>query len=277
MRTQAMSSRMLYNRPLPISRIVGAIADSTCMDSSRRSDTVAQSACISCAHRGPGQHAALRPTTVRCRSPRRRLRCTSLVSLAVCRHRQLVLTREHTHQDKGPHLYEFSPSGNCLEYYAMSIGARSQSAKTYLEAHFEEFADCDLDTLIKHGLHALRETLQQDKELTIHNTSIGIVGVAPPSSSSTSASESAPKAAAEAPAQVVLGTEPLAGKLAPGHRFEKFRILEGEELQPALDAMDPKDDSDTVRGRTGEATAVAGETPAAGDAAPTPGDSMQTD
>jgi 20S proteasome subunit alpha 6 len=30
-----MSSRMLYNRPLPISRIVGAIADSTCMDSSR--------------------------------------------------------------------------------------------------------------------------------------------------------------------------------------------------------------------------------------------------
>lgn len=189
---------------------------------------------------------------------------------------QLVLTRGNTHQDKGPHLYEFSPSGNCLEYYAMSIGARSQSAKTYLEAHFDEFADCDLDTLIKHGLHALRETLQQDKELTIHNTSIGIVGVAPPSSSSTSPSESAPKAS-EAPAQVVLGTEPLAGKLAPGHRFEKFRIIEGEELQPALDTMDPKDDSDTVRGRTGEATAVAGETPAAGDAAPTPGDSMQTD
>ncbi|GAA5999476.1 hypothetical protein JCM5350_006654, partial [Sporobolomyces pararoseus] len=27
MRTQAMSSRMLYNRPLPVSRIVGAIAD----------------------------------------------------------------------------------------------------------------------------------------------------------------------------------------------------------------------------------------------------------
>jgi 20S proteasome subunit alpha 6 len=28
MRTQAMSSRMVYNRPLPVSRIVGAIADS---------------------------------------------------------------------------------------------------------------------------------------------------------------------------------------------------------------------------------------------------------
>lgn len=164
----------------------------------------------------------------------------------------------------------------------MSIGARSQSAKTYLEAHFEDFADCDLETLIKHGLHALRETLQQDKELTIHNTSIGIVGVAPPSSSSSSsATAAAPgpgvQTAAAAPAQVVLGTEPLAGKLAPGHRFEKFRIIEGEELQPSLDAMDPKDESDTVRGRTGEATAVAGETAAAADAPPAPSDSMQTD
>jgi len=28
MRTQAMSSRMLYNRPLPVNRIVNAIADS---------------------------------------------------------------------------------------------------------------------------------------------------------------------------------------------------------------------------------------------------------
>ena len=30
MRTQAMSSRMLYNRPLPVNRIVNAIADSAC-------------------------------------------------------------------------------------------------------------------------------------------------------------------------------------------------------------------------------------------------------
>ncbi|GAA5983681.1 hypothetical protein JCM10908_000379 [Rhodotorula pacifica] len=236
MRTQAMSSRMLYNRPLPISRIVGAIADKAQVNT---------------------QHYGRRPYGV---------------GLLVA-----------GYDDKGPHLYEFSPSGNCLEYYAMSIGARSQSAKTYLEAHFEEFADCDLDTLIKHGLHALRETLQQDKELTIHNTSIGIVGVAPPSSTSSSSSTTAAQSTpASAPAQVVLGTEPLAGKLAPGHRFEKFRIVEGEELQPSLNRMDPKDESDTVRGRTGEATAVAGETPAeaaaGGDAAQAPpSDSMQTD
>ena len=44
----------------------------------------------------------------------------------------------------GTHLYEISPSGNSYEYYAMSIGARSQSAKTYLEKHFESFAECKM-------------------------------------------------------------------------------------------------------------------------------------
>jgi 20S proteasome subunit alpha 6 len=58
----------------------------------------------------------------------------------------------------------------------MSIGARAQSAKTYLEKYYTEFEDSDLDTLVKHGLCALRDTLQQDKELNIDNTSVGIVG-----------------------------------------------------------------------------------------------------
>jgi hypothetical protein len=50
----------------------------------------------------------------------------------------LVVGLDHT----GPHLYEFSPSGTSFEYFAVSIGARSQSAKTYLEKHFGSFADC---------------------------------------------------------------------------------------------------------------------------------------
>ena len=33
-----------------------------------------------------------------------------------------------------------------------------------------------MDQLITHGLNALRETLQQDKELTALNSSIGVVG-----------------------------------------------------------------------------------------------------
>lgn len=95
----------------------------------------------------------------------------------------------------GQHLYEFSPSGTTYEYYAMSIGARSQSAKTYLEKNYKAFPKCgsyirilsndgqerdvgNLEELIHHGLCALRETLQQDKELTINNTSIGIIGPA---------------------------------------------------------------------------------------------------
>lgn len=43
------------------------------------------------------------------------------------------------HDQTGPHLFQTCPSGNYFEYLAMAIGARSQSAKTYLEKHFEEF------------------------------------------------------------------------------------------------------------------------------------------
>lgn len=49
------------------------------------------------------------------------------------------------YQDQGPHLYELSPAGTCYEYVAMSIGARSQSAKTYLESNYEQFEGCKGD------------------------------------------------------------------------------------------------------------------------------------
>lgn len=128
----------------------------------------------------------------------------------------------------------------------MSIGARSQSAKTYLEAHFNEFAECkqtsilnvvidgrspccrykgDLPTLIKHGLHALRDTLQQDKELTPQNTSLGIVGISTGTDAPSSTEPSAP---------VALGAAAQTG-------FQKFRIIEGADLQVYLDSMDPKE------------------------------------
>jgi 20S proteasome subunit alpha 6 len=142
------------------------------------------------------------------------------------------------HDASGPHLYEFSPSGNSHEYYAMSIGARSQSAKTYLEKHYERFADCTLDELITHGLHALRETLQQDKELTPANTSIGIVG----------------------PAGAHEGAAPPGGA---------FRILEGEPIAPYLATMTPKE--------TGAGAGAGGDAPAAQGTAPTdPAPAAQT-
>lgn len=48
----------------------------------------------------------------------------------------------------------------------MAVGSRSQSARTYLEKHLDEFAECDNDELIKHGLRALRDTLPNEVELT---------------------------------------------------------------------------------------------------------------
>jgi 20S proteasome subunit alpha 6 len=78
---------------------------------------------------------------------------------------------------KGPHLFEFQPSGVTQEMVACGIGARSQMARTYLERHLDEFEDASRDDLIKHALRALKESLSQDKELTVDNTSVGITGV----------------------------------------------------------------------------------------------------
>ena len=42
-------------------------------------------------------------------------------------------------QDAGPHIVETDPSAEVVEMLASSIGGRSQSARTYLEAHLNEF------------------------------------------------------------------------------------------------------------------------------------------
>ena len=67
-----------------------------------------------------------------------------------------------------------------------------------------------LEELVTHGLHALRETLQQDKELSIKNTSIGILG---------------PAGAHET------------GVSSQGN----FRILEDEKIEVYLRSMVPKE------------------------------------
>ncbi|CAN8096052.1 unnamed protein product [Discula destructiva] len=79
--------------------------------------------------------------------------------------------------DKGPHLFEFQPSGLCEEMVAFAIGGRSQMARTYLEKNLDKFESCGKEELIAHGLRALKESLVQDKGLTVENTSVGVVGV----------------------------------------------------------------------------------------------------
>lgn len=82
------------------------------------------------------------------------------------------------YDSSGPHLFQTCPSGNYFEYVSIAIGARSQSAKTYLERTFTEFSSCDLDALTKHAVTALRETVSssKDTDLTVENTSVAVVG-----------------------------------------------------------------------------------------------------
>lgn len=49
----------------------------------------------------------------------------------------------------------------------MAIGARSQSARTYLEKNLNLFVDSNEDELIKHCMRALRDTLPNEVELTV--------------------------------------------------------------------------------------------------------------
>jgi len=80
----------------------------------------------------------------------------------------------------GPHLYETGPNAELNEYYAYSIGARSQSARTYFENHFESFKNCDLEKLILNTLKALKSSVQEENELNEKSVEIAIVGVDQP-------------------------------------------------------------------------------------------------
>lgn len=75
-----------------------------------------------------------------------------------------------------PHLYQTCPSGNLYEFYASAIGARSQSARTYLEKHCDSFANANREQLIIHALQALQGCCSGDDELNSANGSICIVG-----------------------------------------------------------------------------------------------------
>lgn len=79
-------------------------------------------------------------------------------------------------QDQGAHIYQTCPSANYYDCKAMAIGARSQSARTYLEKHLNSFKDCDLFELINHGIKALAGTLPNETKLNNKNLSICIVG-----------------------------------------------------------------------------------------------------
>ncbi len=80
------------------------------------------------------------------------------------------------YDEEGPHIVQICPSANFYPCKAMAIGARSQSARTYLEKHLDEFSSADLDTLVLHGLRALRDTLPNEVDLNNRNVSVACVG-----------------------------------------------------------------------------------------------------
>lgn len=80
------------------------------------------------------------------------------------------------YDDQGPHIYQTCPSANFYDCKAMAIGARSQSARTYLEKHLNSFKDCNLSELINHGVRALAGTLPNETKLNNKNLSICVVG-----------------------------------------------------------------------------------------------------
>lgn len=77
--------------------------------------------------------------------------------------------------DNGTYLIQTCPSAHTYICHAMALGARSQSARTYLENHLKDFPECNKDALIKHALTALKETLPNDMTLNARNTSVGVV------------------------------------------------------------------------------------------------------
>ncbi|KAK0415702.1 hypothetical protein QR680_012071 [Steinernema hermaphroditum] len=77
---------------------------------------------------------------------------------------------------KGPHIIKTDPSAEVVETHAASIGARSQSGRTYLERNLLNFRNASLGELIEHALLALRDTLPNEQNLSMKNTSIGVVG-----------------------------------------------------------------------------------------------------
>jgi len=85
-----------------------------------------------------------------------------------------------SYDQTGPHLYVTEPSGNYSEYYAMAIGSRSQTSRTYLEKEYTGFNNCTLDELIKHAVKALSVSLSNDTELDSKTASVAIVGIDQP-------------------------------------------------------------------------------------------------
>ncbi|EDV58474.1 proteasome subunit alpha type-1 [Drosophila erecta] len=84
------------------------------------------------------------------------------------------------YDERGPHIYQVTPSATFFNCKANSIGSRSQSARTYLEKNLKKFPDCSKDEIICHGILAILGTVptdeHQSKENAQFNITVAIAG-----------------------------------------------------------------------------------------------------
>lgn len=131
MRTECMKSKMMYDRPMPGSRLVSLIGDSK----EQTSLYLTYHAMFVDKENMDTHHStffSLNTIIIEAQANTQNYgRRPYGVGLLVGSY----------DEDTGPHLYECLPNANCLEYFAISIGAKSQSAKTYLEKFAKDFGD----------------------------------------------------------------------------------------------------------------------------------------
>ncbi|KAG5859075.1 proteasome subunit [Encephalitozoon hellem] len=73
---------------------------------------------------------------------------------------------------EGIRLVEFNPRGYVKEVKGMSIGCRSQSSRTVLEAYCEEYEKMGVEELARVGIMALKNAHPEDGVLTNENVEI---------------------------------------------------------------------------------------------------------
>jgi len=77
---------------------------------------------------------------------------------------------------KNPRIFELSPSGECSEYEAWAIGAKSQSSKTYMENHQNYLKGSNDENLILHGLSSIKTGYRDEKEdMTEKNIEVSLI------------------------------------------------------------------------------------------------------
>ena len=86
-----------------------------------------------------------------------------------------ILLIGYTHTGE-PKVFELNPMGECLEYEAYAIGAKSQTAKTYLEKYLDHFENSNNDELILQALGAVKAGYRDEKEeMTENNVEVSFL------------------------------------------------------------------------------------------------------